>query len=410
MLGMAGPGLGQVLPTRLVRSAAELEDAFRNAPDGSRLLLAPGQYDQARLSARSFARGLLITSADPSSRAVFSQNLYLNGVENVTITGVDFTTARFFEHQGRMDKVQLGLTSCRDVLISDATFTGYIPTVEEGIDPESPDLERHFALAGYTRDNGLALVECENIQAEGLRMLDLRTALTCGSCERIRLYGIEVAGAREGVNFLDTRDLTIAECHFYGFKPWLAKASPNRDHPDMIQYWAGTKEIGVHRIEIRDCLFHQGPGLPWTQSIFGHLRNRSGQADKASEIYVSGNTIINRHIWAIYLGEASQVVVTDNLLLPSPDLPDDPEQINTPTISLEGCRDVDVIRNTLLPFQGPDRPIRADKGALKDGRVRLASDNRFLDTRPVVPNFWRKVTPDLASPAAAYRARRGWTG
>lgn len=408
LLGMAGQGAAQIIPARVVQNAAELEDAFRTAPDGSRLALAPGRYDQVRLANRRFARGLTLTSADPQNRAVFTHNLYLENVETVTITGVDFTTARFFEHSASFDKVQLGLISCRNILVQDAVFTGYIPTIEEGVDPEAPNLDRHFALAGYGRDYGVRIVGCENIQAEGLRMYDLRTAMACSHSERVRFFGIEVARSREGINFHDTRDLTISECHLHSFIPWLGKASPRRDHPDMIQYWAGKDALGVHRIEIRDCLFHQGAGQSWTQTIFGHMHNMPNQTDNASEFYVTGNTIVNRHVWAISLGDMSTAVIADNLLLPSSDLPDAPTQLETPTIALEGSRDVDVIRNTLLPYLGAKGQIRIDKGATEDGRVRLASDNRFLSTRPMLPEFWREVVPDLTSPAATYRARRGW--
>ncbi|WP_108261286.1 hypothetical protein [Mangrovicoccus ximenensis] len=192
VLGIAAGARAEPVPERTVASAAELEEAFRSAPDGSRLLLAPGQYGHVRLADRSFSRGMVLTSADPARRAVFARNLHLDGVGNMAITGVDFATAGFVEHRGRMDKVQLGLTGCRDLVVSDAAFTGYIPAAGEGVDPEAPDLERHFALDGYARDVGIAVRDCTDVLAAGLRMTDLRIAVACEGSDRVRLLGIEV--------------------------------------------------------------------------------------------------------------------------------------------------------------------------------------------------------------------------
>ena len=407
---LADPLRAQVLPARTVHTAAELETAFAAAPDGSRILLAPGRYDRANLRNRSFARGLVLTSADPAQRAVFAYNLYLDGVEGMTITGVDFATGGFFEHRGRLDKVQLGLTGCRNIVVQDGTFTGHIPTAQEGIDPEAPDLDRHFALAGYARDVGMAVNDSRQIRIEGLRLNDLRIAITSEGSAGVEMLGLEIARAREGINLVDSRDLVIAACHFHSFRPWLSRASPKRDHPDMIQYWAGKAGRGIDGLTVRDCLFHQGPGDPWTQTIFGHMQNVKTGTSLATGVKVTGNTIVNRHIWGIYFGDARDVDIAGNLLLPSPDLPDAPAPLNTPTISLERASEVRVRGNTLLPYQGLARPIRAEPEALADGRVRVERDNRFLATRPVMPEFWRKLEPDLSSPAAAYRAGRGWPG
>ncbi|MBE3640531.1 right-handed parallel beta-helix repeat-containing protein, partial [Mangrovicoccus algicola] len=401
----------QSAEARLVGTAAELEEAFRSAPDaGGRILLAPGRYDFARLRERSFSGPLVLGSADPAARAVFSANLHLEDVANLVIEGVDFVTGGFREHKGRMDKVQLGLTGCRAITVQDAGFTGYIPTAAEGVDPEAPNLDRDYALAGYGRDYGIGMSGCEGMRALGLVMSDLRAAIGCNRSRDIRMEGIEVARAREGINIHDVTAVTIAECHFHGFRPWLARASPRRDHPDMIQYWAGREGIGLNEVEIRDCLFHQGPGEPWTQTIFGHMQNVKDGTDRATGLRITGNTIVNRHVWGISLGDADGVVIADNLLLPSPDLPDAPERGHVPTISLERTAGAEISRNTLLPYDGLHRPVRAEPEALADGRVRLAPDNRLLSTRPVAPAFWRKLTPDLSSPAARYRARHGWTG
>lgn len=407
--GTAGRAIGQAIPTRTVHTAAELEAAFRDAPDGGRLLLAPGRYGAARLAHRRFPRGLTVTSADPARRAVLERNLRLHDLDNVTLRGVDFRTGGFFEHRGRWDKIQLGITACRNMVISDLAFTGHIPTVEEGVDPELPDLERHFALAGYGRDKPMQLTGCDNVLVEGVRMADIRIGLGCNTSRRIRLQGLEIARAREGINFRDTRDLTISDCHFHSFRPWLAEASPKRDHPDMIQYWASAEEIGIHRIEIRDCLFHQAPGQSWTQTVFGHLHNLPDNASTATNLLVTGNTIINSHVLGIALHDARDVVVADNVLLPTADQPDVPRQIKAPGISLHGSRNVDVMRNSFLPFSGAARPVRT-KGTevLADGTVRVAPDNRLLSTRPSHPDFWRKLSQDVPSPAARYRAQRGW--
>ncbi len=76
---------------QLIRNAAELSAALKNAQGGDIFELASGNYGALTL-ATAFRKPVTLRSADPKAPACFTE-MSLNGAENVTLDGIVFDYA-----------------------------------------------------------------------------------------------------------------------------------------------------------------------------------------------------------------------------------------------------------------------------------------------------------------------------
>jgi Right handed beta helix region len=352
----------------LVRSSAELKEAFASANDGDVIKLASGDYGSVRLQGRDFNTDVTITSADSGNRAAFDDYLEFDGVSGVTLTNVDIDAASL---ASAASSSRFQIIKSQDVTIRDISVQGHVPTSSEGIDPGSAS--RLDPITGFGYENGIRVRWSENVTLEDIEFSDLRQALTISDdSSDTKISNLDVHDVREGINLNDANDTTIEGSRFYDFNPFRS------DHPDMIQYW-GT-DSGVHGLVVRDNLLDQSDG--WTQSIFGHFNGRPDHVT-GSDFVITGNTIINAHANAIRIREIDGFEISDNLLLPN-----DPnyDYRRLPQITVLDSENGEVSGNSLLP-RWDGSIVNLSDDALQAANINL-SGNVALSSDPGNEFYW----------------------
>lgn len=383
---IAGPEAqdsAQGMATWTVGTVAELEQAFAAVTDGGRIALAPGRYARAHLSNRAFVTGVTITSAAADDRAVFTDQLHLDGVSGVTIDALQVAAAALAP--GR-NYPRILISDSADITVSNVTITGHIASAAEGLDPFSDTTWRLDPIAGFGQDVGLRVRDSRDVTLTGLDLSDLRMGIGVGDAHDVTIRGVEIHAVREGINVHDVRGVLIADSVFRNFTPWVTGSKGNNDHPDMIQYYGANSSFGVHDLTIRNNLFRQDPGDRQTQTIYG---SRSGNPDPGvtlTNFSITGNTIINGHLHGISINDVQGGEIRDNILLPKPDLDDDPRQVHTPAIVALRSGNLEITNNTLLPLSN-QRDMKIDDSI---GPVAVEG-NVILATDPETPLFWRNV-------------------
>lgn len=367
----------------IVYTVAELEQAFATVPDGGRIELAPGRYALTELTERDFVTGVTITSADPDDRAVFTERLLLDGVSGVTLEA--FEVAADALAPGR-NYPRMTVRDSADMTITDVAIAGHIATADEGQDPFSDTTRRLDPIAGYGQDIGLTVRDSTNVTLTGLDLSALRMGIGLSDAHDVAIRNADIHHVREGINMHDVRGVLIEDNVLRNFTPWSSGSRKNIDHPDMIQFYAANSTFGVHDLTIRNNVFHQHADDLQTQTIFGRRSAGPDPDITMTNFAIIGNTIINGHLHGISIGDVDGVKIIDNVLLPKPDLPDIPGQVNRPAIVTVRSSDIEISGNTLMPFSRL-RDMKIDDST----DVRVADDNVILSYTPGDPLFWRTV-------------------
>ncbi len=367
----------------IVYNVAELEQAFATIPDGGRIEIAPGQYERTELTGRAFATGVTVSSAVADDPAVFTDRLILRDVSGVTLETLEVEAGQIASSR---NYPRLMVKDSTDVTISDVRIAGHIATADEGQDPFAASTRRLDPIAGYGQDTGLNVQGSTGVTITGVELTDLRLGISISKAHDTTVRDVEIHGVREGININDVRGLLIEDSVFRNFTPWLTGKKSNIDHADMIQFWGKSSTFGVHDLTIRNNVFRQDAGDRETQTIFGH-RNTGPDPDiTLTNFDIVGNTIINGQLHGISISDVHGVRIRDNVLLPKPDLPDKPDQVDRPTILSGRNTDVEISGNTQLPFSNL-RDMRIDNST----GVTVTDDNIILSYDPASPLFWRKV-------------------
>jgi hypothetical protein len=381
--GLHEQGSTHGMSTWTVETVTELEQAFAAIADGGRIELAPGSYGQATLSDRAFVTGVTITSAVADDPAVFTDRLVLDGVRGVSIDTLQVEAAALAP--GR-NYARLLIDDSTDVTVSDVTITGHIASAGEGQDPFSGRTKRLDPIAGYGQDIGLRVKDSADVTLTGLDLSDLRMAIGVGDVQDITIRDVEIHAVREGINVHDVRGVLIEDSVFRNFTPWTTGSKGNNDHPDMIQYYGANSSFGVHDLTIRNNLFQQDAGDRQTQTIYGSRSGNPNPEVTLTDFSITGNTIINGHLHGISVNDVQGGEIRDNVLLPKPDLDDNPRQVHTPGIVAMRSGDLEIAGNTLLALSNR-RDMKIDHST---GPV-TREDNIFMATNPDKPLFWRDV-------------------
>lgn len=360
--------------THLVHSDAELRSTFNAAQDGDIIQLAAGAvFTGDKLQGRDFATGLTITSADPNNRAVFANTtLEFRDVSGVTLTGIDFLRDNLADARTGPGLV---LRDTADITVRDVEFRNHIPTVAEGADPLADTTNRHDSIAGFGVGTAMRVMASSGTTIENVEIHDFRTAISLQTSDSVTLTDLDIHEVREGITLFDMDDTIIQNSHLHDFKPWWNGSSSRNDHPDMIQFWGLNSSSGVHDLTIQGNLFDQPAG--WTQTIFGHLRH-AGVGVTATGFQITDNIIINGHVNAIALGDVSDVVIDNNLMLSND--PDSANNIDFPRIILNRTANVTVTDN-ILPVYGPKGVVllptngQQSRDITLDGNVLLPRDS-----------------------------------
>ena len=340
-----------------VSTSVELEAVFRTASSGDRIELLGGNYQAVRLKNRDFEDALTITSADPDDPAVFRDALMITGT-----SGVDVTNINFAPQSAALDILDLVLVSgSSNISLKGNKFTGHLPEPGEGLAP-GQDIDSSAKAKGLIEGvafaRGIRITDSNSVLVEDSSFTQLRKGIILDTVSDVSISGNHLHDLRsDGINLVDAVSVSIAGNLMENFHPLhnydnIAFA----DHGDFIQWWAGDGGLGIQDLTIRDNALLQGSGS-WVQGIFGRSggANPDGSPSEFSDIRIENNLINASHTNGIFVGDAKNVDIVGNTLLPAP------QDLTQPVIT-SGIPAIHVrTSGTLLPDGSYDF---SDEGAL----------------------------------------------
>lgn len=274
-----------------------LRAALQDAPPGSILTLAPGDY-----GALDWRGGRGVTLTGPPEAVL--TGLTIRDGADLRFDGItlDYRFAPGDPPHAR----PFSVAASRGVHFSNVTFDG---------DLAQGQGRGQGAGDGFPTGYGLSITASRQITVTDstLRRF-LRGAVVAGS-DDIVFAGNDIAGMRsDGLNFAQVRDVAITGNFIHDF----SRATDTGDHADMIQFWTNGTTSPSTGITIADNVLHAGAGL-YTQSIF----MRNDQVDRGlagaemfyRDVTITGNVIINAHLHGITVGETDGLTIARNTVV-----------------------------------------------------------------------------------------------
>ena len=303
-----------------VANSAELQAAFRKAGDGDRIELLGENFDGTVLRDRTFARPITITSADPGNPAVFRDSVVISGV-----TGINLTDLHFAPDSDALDIVDVvRIDRSSNVKLLRNTIAAHIPNGSQGL-PAHEDIDSAARAKGLIEGQpfarGVRITGSSNVAVAENAFTRLRKGIVLDTVERVDIRGNRFDGLREdGINLVDASSVNIAGNLMQNFRPLHSYDNiVFADHGDFIQWWASDGGIGIRNLVIRDNALLQGSGS-WVQGIFGRGGGATpdGKPAEFSGIRIENNLINTSHPNGIFVGDAEDVLIAGNTLLPAP--------------------------------------------------------------------------------------------
>ncbi|MGD1924833.1 MAG: right-handed parallel beta-helix repeat-containing protein [Paracoccaceae bacterium] len=402
-----------------VTNSDELSAAFGLAQGGDRIELTPGVYDSVHLKNQAFTTDVVITSQDTDNPAVFVDALRMSHVSGVTLSGVNFEPTG-----AALDILDLLLIqNASDVAVVNNTFKGHIPGPGEGLPAGAPIDTSEKAkglIEGQPFARGLRMTNSEDLTIDGNVFTALRKGIILDDTARVGVTDNHLHDMRsDGINIVDSQSVEIATNLMHSFRPLhnyenIAFA----DHGDFIQWWTTEGGSGIHNMTIRDNVLLQGEGT-WVQGIFGrsgHLHS-DGSPAHVSGLRIIDNVVNIAHPNGIFVGDARDVEINGNTLLPAPRDPSHPEITDgVPAIHIRTSaalrpdgsydfskgslpRDVS-IRDNLVASGDAFRSYQIDHG-LHDELGISAERNTALSSDPSESSYFGTVFPAVRDSAVA---------
>ena len=288
-----------------VSNAQELYEALSQARGGETILLAPGDYGQIEISAKSksaatFDTPVILASADPRRPASFS-GFKVRDSANLVLDSLVFDYVFMPGHppSARVFSVK----DSDHITIRNSVFDG---DVARGVSKKDD---------GFGYGYGLELSNGSDIRIENNEIFGFNRGIVTGGIRNLWVIGNDVHSIRsDGMDFVQVSSALIEGNRLHDF----IRSPTSGDHSDMIQFWTRNTTIPSADITIRGNMLLSGTGDS-TQSIFMRNdvvdRGMAGREMFYKNIRIEENVIVNGHLHGISLGETDGVVIRRNTLL-----------------------------------------------------------------------------------------------
>lgn len=281
---------------------SELQAALDQAPEGSTLLLTPGDYGALNIGQDIAAS--VIRSADPQQPARFT-SASIENVDGLSFEGLLFDYQ--YVEGDRSTERPFYWRNARNLQLLGNTFSGDVAS------NVSAELEnRGFGMGIIIRDS-------MNVRLLNNEIFGFFKGINIRGATGVILQNNNIHRIRsDGMNFAEVAEVLIEGNTIHNF----ARALDSNDHADMIQFWTNRTDWPSHDIVIRNNLLNSGQGYQ-TQSIF--MRNErsdtSGSVDPTlfyRNILIENNVIINAHRNAIFVGDTVGLTIRQNTVVQNP--------------------------------------------------------------------------------------------
>ncbi|MCC2978529.1 right-handed parallel beta-helix repeat-containing protein [Sphingomonas sp. IC4-52] len=315
----------------VVRDTPQLVTVLRQSRGGKRVLLAPGEYAPFALRGIAPPAELVITSQDPSRRAVLT-GVNLRDGANLTFRNL------VLRGSGKAVQEDFLFRRMRKLTISNILASGRPGAV------------------GLAEDKIMQLRECTDAAITRAEFTNAVIALSLLDTKGVSVtssyfHGLRMDAIRGGGN----SDVLIGYNYITGFSP---KAG---DHPDGIQFWTSRQKAAAHDIRIVGNVIHRGRGKAM-QGIF--MRDETSNLPYRN-VYIQDNLVAGGMFNGIaVLSQTKSLTLKNNVVAAYPDQKswirvNDYATLrdNSAPIYLIGNNRAKVVANNHIT------PVRADAGA-----------------------------------------------
>lgn len=302
-----------------VSNAAQLTAALENATGGDEIRLAEGDYGDFSFSNKDFSSELVITSANDSNPAVFSQMTFSN-VSNLTIDNVfvDFIP----DASTKDHSAGLKVTNSSNISVLNSTFEGG-PSVTDG------------EYIG----RGMSFLNSDGLTISNNEVSHFRRGILTSSADDVTIsYNYVHDNRTSTLSGGDVSNLIIVGNHLSSSHP--VNFGGAGDHGDFIHYWTLPGQDGAStNIAIQDNFIEQGNGTALLGIYLDNNRNPQG----FENVLIDNNVIHNGNGQGIRLEDVNGAEVSNNTLVQT-----EGDYHNAPRIRLEDGTVNVVLENNIV--------------------------------------------------------------
>lgn len=285
---LAGSAIPAGAPARdvVVRATPQLVTVLRQARGGQRILLAPGEYAPFSLRDIAPASEVVITSQDPTRRAVLT-GVNLRGGANLTFRSL------VLRGSGKAAQEDFLFRGLRNLTVSHVLASGRPGPV------------------GLAEDKIMQLRDCVGATVTQSEFTNARIALSLLDTSGVAVtssyfHDLGMDAIRGGGN----SNVLIAYNYIVGLRPKAA------DHPDGIQFWTSRQKADAHDIKITGNVIHRGRGKPM-QGIF--MRDEARNLPYRN-VLIEDNIVVGGMFNGIaVLSASTSLAVNNNIVAAYPD-------------------------------------------------------------------------------------------
>lgn len=246
-----------------------------SAHDGDTISLASGEYTLEKLQNLTFAKGVTVTSADPTHKAIID-GIYLQDSSGLTFNDLE-------------------------VKVDPRQQVGVI--VQGGGNVTLENLDIHGT--GVGNGLGIRLGTVSNVTVANNEIHGTDGGITASYSTGVSILSNRVHDIEsDGFQSLASSNETISGNYFTNFFPAAG------DHSDAMQFIGVGAAAQNKNITITNNTYFRGTGAANTQGIF--MGNEGGAGANYENVVVSGNTIIGGVYQGIMVSAADHLTLTHN--------------------------------------------------------------------------------------------------
>lgn len=264
----------------IVASSAELNSALTAAQAGDTIKLAPGTYSGIVAKSLTFSDPVTITSQNTLTPAV------INDLSITSTSGLTFYSLEFNALPSGVDN-PFKVTSSQNIRFDRLNVHGSLN--DDPHDDVSGFLVRSSSNISVTNSEFQQLHHAfAHLDDDGLTIANNR------------FHDLQIDAVRGG----GSSNVTVTGNSFWNFHYIVG------DHPDAIQFWTTNTTTSAHDITVTDNLFYRDVGTA-AQGVF--ITDQVGGLPYL-RVVISGNAIIGGMFNGIYLQDARDATITDNII------------------------------------------------------------------------------------------------
>lgn len=289
-----------------VQTAAQLKTVLASAMSGDTIRLAAGDYGDVSISGKSYAAGLVVTSADAGHPAELN-SLSISSSFGIAFSGINVNltaTATTYDFS----------PAVRIISSANISFTGGVVQASPAINGVAQDALRGDAsgnVLGLPTGQAFSILRSSGITIENTEVTQVARGIAMSDDSNITIRNNNIHDIRtSAIVGGDISHLVIDGNHLSNPHPWHWGSG---DHADFIHIWTDpTRQTEASSdIQITNNTINQGSGV----AILGIYLDDNANNLGFTGVTISNNLIMNGQAQGLRLENVVNSAVTDNTLI-----------------------------------------------------------------------------------------------